>query len=1097
MNPTTPRLPPRIVKKGIDPTEAAEDRSQKSAERSRALRKQKLQETRLKSEASQIVDEKIRGVTTRNVELWTLFRDLARGDFRHDFNERVATRDLITKDDENRFMEIAKNVSKKGNVWLRAKFGDNIGKTIFTILKDSFDQALIPRAPAAPAALDQEFHEETDLLAKVGVDFATIKREMDQWVAGSDPIVKEFAIPGGITRSYSLRSSSYRLGKKGEAGYKQNRNITQMFREVTGEKNKFALIVDASGGLPLTEIQNTSLQPYTPGGEFLFIENIENNADSATKISGMKAKEEPGKPKPSVFFLKDTANTVVYPLWDVATDPKSNIYSKLKIALNRVDSGEIEANILIIDDAGNVESSISIGDVSNSSNVKNATLYALAVFLEKGLVTEAFVYTLIKRMGDWCQAISMLDLDREYNKTDTNGQYLGKTTLRDMLVDTEIGVVTNDRILLAFCILLGLNVYYTTAMDVARLIYFKNNNDVPGGQALKLRAEQIYSDAQFDPAVADLHVQSITQRITAYKDQILALSPTQLPEYIFKLKNFLSNIGKLRYSFSTLKTQHSDNEAKYKAANASAMDKFNAANAMFSTKTKIQLDIDYNTQTLNDLDAGFYPNGPADKIRLDALERKLASGGRITKSAEVTEAKNILLGVRDDIKQVIGKETPPLTVADINALISKEFKPVNEKLQLNQKLQLNYDEILSVTPAIKLVLSGQAGGMQSGGGYERTAVVFESIRTRSIRILSQDVEEETSTVNIYKLGDQYVDEKLRAYTVSDEFIVTSDDLPAFRSFFQGLQGVPPPDQYKNALYICLKYALLRRDIEALFIEKLKSEIEGLEEDRPGVREDPGTFEPGSIGSEKLNRIYRCLVKLKSLTTESPSFFADIMAIYNDDFEEIEIPAGTSIVDAADETRHHLLTLFNTQIPSDVDVAEMKETTIFQIIASEAQTSAGYFREAIVQRFGYDLGIIKNNQINQDESYRLGSIIESNLISPSIIPEKEKELANYVGELVRQAVFEWSQGTVPEGKLGEISTFAERETTRLQQLNNPPRAPSGVSNAAAVPPEDLSDLGGGGSRRPLYTKRTQQKAPKTYRAKKQDGKSRTWRSRKRF
>lgn len=1026
----------RSVKRGIDTTAQASVRAQAQVSRSKQKQQAVLQTKRAQAPVGTGSDEKIRGVTSRSVELWALFRDLARGDFRHDFNERVATRDLITGSDENRFMEIAKQVSKRGTVWLRTKFKESVGDTIFNILNSTFDKALVPTPSVKPAAVDPEFYDEEDLLSKVGVDFAAIKTEMDTWTPDKAPVVKEFTIPGGITRSYTLRSSSYRLGKRGEANYKQNRNITQMFREVTGGKNKFALIVDASGGLPLTEIQNTTLEPYAPGGEFYFIENIENDADSATKLSGVKAKEGESRPAPKVVFLKDTANTVVYPLWDVATDPKSNIYSKLKIALNRVDSGEIEANILIVDDSGKVESSISIGDVSNSSNVKNATLHALAVYLEKGLVTEAFVYTLIKRMGDWCQAISMLDLDRQYETTDTT---LGKTTLRDMLVDTEIGVVTNDRILLAFCILLGLNVYYTTAMDVARLIYFKNNNDIPEGPALESRAAQIYKESALDANTSDLHVKSVSQAISQYKAQLLALAPTELPTYVFKLKNFLSNVGKLRYSFSALKKQYSDAKSKYDGGK-SAMDKFNAANAMYSTKTKIQLDIDYNTQTLRDMSSELYPGSPADKIRLDALTRKLATGGRVAKSVEVTETKNILLGVRDDIKQVIGKKFEFLTAAGIAELFAKSFKVDNEKLQFN------YDEILGVLPAIKAVISG---GGQTGGGYESTDTTLAAIRTRLIRLLPKEVEEQTSTVNIYKRGDEYVDEKLRAYTVSDDRIVTSDDLPAFNAYFQGMDTDPPIEKRDAAVYICLKYALLRRDIESTHIEMMRTESEGLEVGSDGAREDPGTFEPGSVGSQQRMKIYSCLVKLNALAPNA-TFFADIRAIFNKTYEEIEPPVGVDILATANETRQHLLALFGSVFPPTEDPAEVKETAAIE------QNAKSKFD--IVQQF---------------MTYIVADIVQFSTPYLNLKPADFPVLALYIEDALADAAAEdemsdtFNLDAVIAKAYGAWMTDYRAGnqaplTTLLPLLNG--RIQSKIAQLASPP------VAVGGNRRPLYTKR---------------------------
>jgi hypothetical protein len=86
----------------------------------------------------------IRGVSSREQVVWELFRDFARGDFKHDFGERVAARDLFTANDGNRFFEIAKNVSNKGKVFLSQKFiNEAVGKTVYELLGGTFD-AIIP-----------------------------------------------------------------------------------------------------------------------------------------------------------------------------------------------------------------------------------------------------------------------------------------------------------------------------------------------------------------------------------------------------------------------------------------------------------------------------------------------------------------------------------------------------------------------------------------------------------------------------------------------------------------------------------------------------------------------------------------------------------------------------------------------------------------------------------------------------------------------------------------------------------------------------------------------------------------------------------------
>jgi hypothetical protein len=951
----------------------------------------------------------IRGISSREYIVWLMFRDLARGDFKHDFGERVPARDLFTAADVNRFFEIAKNVSKKGKVFLTQKFlNDAVDKTVFQLLGGTFDR-FIPNAPAPPApvaAPGQGFLTEEELFTRVtGMDFNGVKRL-------EAPSQLNFRLPNGTARSYTIRSSSYRQGLRGSPQYNLNRNIATMFQEVTG-KNKFALIIDASGGLPLTEILNTTLGPApTAATEFFIIENIENASDSATKLTNIRASPPGGAvPIPTLRFLKDSANTIVYPIWENNADPKSNIYSSLKIVLNRVANDETEADIEVTN--GAAKTIIHIGDVSNSSNVKNASLRAYAEFLEKGLgAPDPYVYTLIKRMGDWCQALSLLDLDRQYNILDTSRGLVpvpNTTTLRSMLVDTEVGIVTNDRILLSYCLLHGINVFYTTAMDVAKMIYFKNNNDVPAGPVLQEQITAMYEPYRTSPDAMRLitpHIASIQTALQAYERLIVAQSQVHL--YIQQIRNYFTNVGNLRTEFDTLNAQYITNKRILDVAGGDAavlVNKFNAVNALISIATKITLDIAHNDSILQNLNAGIYSGMQTDGIRLESLRRKLATGGRITKSVEIVEAKNILLGVRDDIKQVVAKGIVP--IERIRSLLKDRFAAPDERAQTN------YDEIMSVVPVLKLILPPPAaGGGQKGGAIEQLPNVFRALRTRSIRIIPAGVEEQTSTVNFYKIGDVYYDEKMKPYTVSDEYIITEDDLSTFRLLFNGLVApVPPTDEVK---YVFLKYLLLRLDILSQEFENLQYEYQ----------EDVSVFEPGTIQYNKLGDIRNTALLLGTLTGER--LLPTTMYLYLNTIPPAAAPVvGETIIQSIGPAISAARTFLIQGIPPRLDPTEQVQNSFLQSMAANAAARSGYLRELIAQRFGQDLRLIVRNVYNQAEGERLGSILEYNLLTPSIIPETRSDI-DYTAELVGQALLQWSNGGVPEAKLNDIKLYTKQQ-----------------------------------------------------------------------
>ena len=986
--------------------------------------------------------DEIRGITRRDVLAWTLFRHLARGDFRHDFNERVNTRDLITAGDENRFFDIAKRISKKGDVWLRTNFKKYIDRTIFDILSSSFDAILLPPSPPSTQTIEK-FFDEPELLKMVGIDFAGIKQAVSQLEPGA-AIQGNFVIPEVATRNYTIRSSSYRLGLKGTPGYSQNRNVTQMFREVTG-KEKFALIVDASGGLPLTEILNTSLDPYAPGGEFFIIENIENASDSATKLTNLKKTTDATRPPPKLSFLKDKENTVVYPLWNFAQDPKSNIYASLKIVLNRISDDEVEANIIRVDAEGNTLQTFNIGDVANSSNVKNATLAALAVFIDQGTVPESFVYTLIKRMGDWCQALSMLDLDRVYSVLNQERQPTRETTLRDMLVDTEIGVVTNDRILLAFCILHGLNVFFTSAMDLARLIYFKNNNDVPSGPALEQRSAQLYASAQVLPTIPDFQT-PVTNTSNAL------LEETELPAYISKLRNFMSNVGRLRNEFEPLTKQYDANKQKYEAT--TGVERFNAANAMVSTLAKLELDIEYNQKTISDLLTQEYPGSPRDTIRIDALRRKLASGARITKSVEIVEGKEILLSVRDDLKQVLAKGIVP----NLTALIRTNFKPPTDRSQVN------YDEILSVIPALRILVPQP----QQGGGRED--IVYRAIRTRSIRVIPNGTQESTSTVNLYKQGSSYVDEKLNAYTVADEFIVTKDDLKVIELIFRHLKPTP------KTKYICLKYLLLVCDIQLNLLYNFKGELKAVE-----TGDEAGILEAGTIQRDKIVRFMNVSLQLEEAIKKDPLVGA--MDVFKD------VAVNTREAEGTYEIKQRLDSIRNSLIQSfTLNADEQAVTLQLEKVASdkyqETKLHAGRYREEIVQRLLGPLTIIRKqerlelgNAIETALQGRILDVVNSNE-EEGYVAAKVAEDAEFIAKKAAQAVARWAsvrRSTLNVNNiLQSVRTYAGNIRTNELSLKR------------SLEPEETNPVKRSriGGRRPLYSRHKTYRRPRSKKTRKQ-------------
>jgi hypothetical protein len=781
-------------------------------------------------------DDAIRGITARDVAIWTLYRSLARGDFHHDFGERTESRDLIVEGDRERFLNFAKNLTTKGMVWLEAQFTNKLkGKTLYELLGGSFD-ILVPRGFSST---DASFPNEDSLIERITqTPYSTIKQRAVAAQYPEDPYTLDFTVEG-VKRSYTVRSSSYREGerpkslpKSGPAWekYKRNRNISTMFKEVTGGKTKFALIVDATGGLALTDILNASLEPQ-PGVpcQFYIIQNIENSSDSADKVQNMTVKPGPvGSPTASIFYLRDIGDTVVYPLWTTTeTDQKSNIFASMQISLTRMKDGTVEADLLV-----NGGQSFHIGDVANASNVKNASLAAAAIMVEKGIVPEVFVYTLIKRMGDWCQALSMLDLDRAYSVTNKEGRVamdasrnVMTTTLRSMLVDTEIGVVTNDRILFAFCLFHGLNVFLTSAMDIARLIYFKNKNDLPAGPDLIMRADAIFNEASTQFAALRGTFNSMASQLNSLlRDRAQQITTTtSLPEYLALVKEFTVIFSRLdtnilsEFDAQPEKAELDKFSQQYAVARQASdgIPMFSIAGQMSALGSKIQTRLTVGNQALERLQKGQYPGKSVIDVRVAALASKLAQGGRAPNSVAIVEARDTLVRVREDVEMIV-KNVPAL-VQILRDIFSRGFAPTLRE-------ETNYGEVLKGLNPTRLVLglppygTPPAGGGQRGGGLN-IAIAYTALRTRMIRLLPPEYQEQTSTTNTYVQGDDYVDDKMRAYTVVDEYIVTKEDTETFDVFFadDGSQPIDPA----QVEYICKRYMLLQFDMLTQNYEQFK------------------------------------------------------------------------------------------------------------------------------------------------------------------------------------------------------------------------------------------------------------------------------------
>ncbi len=709
-------------------------------------------------------------------------RVFAKSDFKHDFGENVPSRDLITKSDRKRFSEMVQRFPVKKRVSLLNKFDAEFPekkenkKNLFEMYGDTIAEQLYPDPPGDSS----EYTAEVDILSAMGVDYLDLKNRVKaHFSANTDPIPPsdETRLPvnaGGLfTRNYAMGAQLY----KEEDG--STRNLASLFKDVTGGATNFAILVDASLGMSVTSIGDSSLTP-DPGApcKFVVLQNIESDADSATGANSFKL--TPGTNSTTVEIMRDiTTSTSLYPIWNKdpeTTKDTENLFSKIQIILNRVKADDIEASIILGDE------SHTIPDVGTTSNVKNASLNALVAQFNNELkgaaVTPAdtrtpYLYALLKRMGDWCQALSLLDRIRVYTPLDpktkqpTGGAPM---TIQELIEKGfEVGLVTNDRILLAYGLLLGVNVYFTTASDLNCLLYFKNIDDVVV-QDVKILAENNYQTflERIGTIREGLNVQSETlegaltgviEACETYYAFVIPGTPLHdefrgallnkigenltnggvpdnaLLEGIaraFEVKVALSNIGELRTNFRELANEIVKNGTIFNSDTTTEKQKFDASVNLVNIVNRIKTDFDYNDEVLTRLKSGklsgtFESN---QNVFID-LALKMEPGGRIPKSNSITSAKNLLLTCHDDIEQILQKGimTPEqlalyIPTAPVEALPIANSRPRPNSRDIENFTAL-YDAFKAVVSGVSTGNRGQSGGKQKGGDDSPFAPFFQ------------------------------------------------------------------------------------------------------------------------------------------------------------------------------------------------------------------------------------------------------------------------------------------------------------------------------------------------------------------------------------
>lgn len=782
-----------------------------------------------------------RGIRSREQEVINKLFETAQADFYHDFGEGIAERDKFTQEDRQRFLEIAQGYGISKVTAIVTGFNEVIGSNPFKLVRSSLPSKIFPSQ-----GTKTDFMDENAALRNLGIDYESMKKQFKSEITKAKASGTygttalripdlTFALPGGESRTYEVAGVVMK-DKEGEGTY----NIASRFELVTGGKQNVALVIDASGGLSMTSLVNTDLNPLPTNKMNIYIlENIENDSDSATKLKTLDTPKDTSRlaQQPNVFFLQDEQTTVLYPNFklDKAETDAELLFGNANLVLSRAGE-EMEADFTFGDG-----STYHIENVSQNANVKNASLNILASALAEGgsvrgneiVVPEGvrrpFLFPYIKRVGDWCQALSLLDGSRKYNTLDVQHNPTGQQTTLDELQkqDTAIGLLTLDRILLGYALTLGIDVFFTTATDLRLLIYFHNKETQLSEEELQSKVAEL--KPVFDAELSAIGKDNVAQILDEAVDYVLGSSTNT--DYIRRLRGALYRVSMLRTDFANL-TQKIAELSEQVQQDIPAKDKYLAYFEAITMLKKLKAD-----ELHNDVQRRTFSSYPAfveEKPTFDLVNLRPQSRGAAPK-LKVILSKDIL---NDAIqtKSIFERYGKANRLAEF---VSVDAKEPNADV---------FRDIFSAVGEVRVLFGAgqQGGGQEDIDALKQFVVTPVDVATYERKTQQPPLDEPLPLI----LNSYYRDKKSLPYSVVDEYIITKEDLPVFQRILASGDRRTPEDEKFLATRLMLLYA----DILQGELERLVATEDDEDENTPSDVKDVGH-----------KRIYYKVAQLQDIT----------------------------------------------------------------------------------------------------------------------------------------------------------------------------------------------------------------------------------------
>lgn len=767
-----------------------------------------------------------RGIRSREQEVINKLFETAQADFYHDFGEGIAERDKFTQEDRQRFLEIAQGYGISKVTAIVTGFNEVLGSNPFKLVKASLPSKIFPSL-----GTNTDFMDENTALRNLGIDYEGIKKQFKEQINQSKAAGTygtsalripdlTFALPGGETRTYEV--TGVVMKNKEDAG---TYNIASRFELVTGGKKNIAMVIDASGGLSMTSLINTDLNPLPNNKMNIYIlENIENDSDSATKLKTLDKPKDTSRleQEPTVFFLQDEQPTVLYPNFklDRSETDGELLFGNANLVLSRANE-EMDADFTFGD--GSI---YHIENVSQNANVKNASLNILASALAEGGsvrdneivvpegVRKPFLFPYLKRVGDWCQALSLLDGARQYNTLDVQHNPTGQQTTLDELrkQDTAIGLLTLDRILLGYALTLGIDVFFTTATDLRLLLYFHNKETQLSEAELQSKIAEL--QPVFDAELSAIGKDTVAQILDEAVQYVLG--STTNTDYIRRLRGALYRVSMLRTDFANL-TQKIMTLAEQTKQDISTKDKSIALFEGITILKKLKADELHNEVQRRSFSS--YPAFVQEKGTFDLVNLRPQSRGAVPR-LKVVLSKDIL----NDAIQVKSIFVSYGKSNKLAEFVSVDVKEPNAGV---------FRDIFSALGEVRILF----GAAQQGGGEDDLDALRQFVITP---VDAATYEQKTQQppadeplpliVNTY-----YRDSKSLPYSVVNEYIITKEDLPIFQRILSSGDRRNPEEERFLATRLMLLYA----DILQGELERLIASEDEEDEDTPSSVKDIG------------------------------------------------------------------------------------------------------------------------------------------------------------------------------------------------------------------------------------------------------------------